>query len=105
MLRSGTEAWNQHSAGVACACIVKRGIASKLGTNPDYHDDEDHSAIPLGGNRSRRHRWSEIQVLALASEGDERRRIHVPASKRGSLDSGLKLGFQCGAMDNRGAWR
>ena len=52
MLRSGTEAWNQHSAGVACACIVKRGIASKLGTNPDYHDDEDHSAIPLGGNHT-----------------------------------------------------
>jgi hypothetical protein len=52
VLRSGTEAWNQHSAGVACACIVKRGIASKLGTNPDYHDDEDHSAIPLGGNHT-----------------------------------------------------
>ena len=46
------ETWNSHTAGVACACIVKRGIASDLDGAPDYHDAEDGSAIPLGGNHT-----------------------------------------------------
>ena len=46
------ETWNSHTAGVACACIVKRGIASDLDAAPDYHDAEDGSTIPLGGNHT-----------------------------------------------------
>jgi hypothetical protein len=46
------EKWNSHTAGVACACMVKRGVASDLDTAPDYFDSEDHSKLPLGGNHT-----------------------------------------------------